>query len=95
MAPHATVPPAVFARIDHAGQPLTVVKLQEAYTGDNSQLGPQLAAALGLSADALLLVLPTEGQPLIGQGRAEQVYNEYLSTNTAAVAEQTWQPLPG
>ncbi|TGE10335.1 hypothetical protein [Hymenobacter fodinae] len=48
---------------------------------------------LGLSADALLLVLPTEGAPLLGQGPAEQLYNDFLSKNTAAVVEQPWQPL--
>lgn len=94
MAPHATIPPAVFARISHQGQELTVVKLQEAYRGDAGAL-EQLPARLGLPATAPLLVLPTEGGPLLARANAEQLYNDYLSTNTAAVAEQTWQPLPG
>ncbi|UOQ78184.1 hypothetical protein MUN84_06210 [Hymenobacter sp. 5516J-16] len=89
----STGPTGVFARIEHEGQHLTVVKLQEANQPDLPALQQRLTTALGLAPDALLLVLPTEGQPLLGQGPAEQLYNHYLSTNTAAVVEQPWQPL--
>lgn len=88
-----TGPAGVFAHIEHHGQHLTVVKLQEAYVNNPDALQQELSTALGLAPDALLLVLPTEGGPLLGQGPAEQLYNNYLSTNTAAVVEQTWQPL--
>lgn len=93
MAPHFQVPPAVYARLQHEGQPLTVVKLQEAYAGDPAALQQRLAEALGLDAAAPLLVLPTEGRPLLDQGGAEQRYNAFLSTNTDAVSEQRWLPL--
>lgn len=89
----STGPAGVYAHIEHQGQRLTVVKLQEAYASDPATLLHQLTAALGLSPAALLLVLPTEGDPLLGQGPAEELYHDYLSTNTAAVVEQTWQPL--
>lgn len=93
MAPHTHLPAAVFARLQHQGQPLTVVKLQEAYTGEAAALGPQLAASLGLDPAAPLLVLPAEGGPLLDQGGAAQLYNDFLSTNTDAVSQQRWQPL--
>lgn len=87
-------PAAVFARIEHQGQLLTVVKLQETPPQlDVETLRQQLTSALGLSPTDLLLVLPTEGAPVLGQGPAEQLYNDFLSTNTAAVVEQTWEPL--
>ncbi|WP_139925944.1 hypothetical protein [Hymenobacter sp. DG01] len=89
----STGPAGVFAQIEHKGQNLTVVKLQEAYADDPATLLHQLTAALGLSPAALLLVLPSEGKPLLGEGPAEDLYNDFLSTNTAAVVEQTWQPL--
>ncbi|WP_045687871.1 hypothetical protein [Hymenobacter sp. AT01-02] len=90
----STGPAAVFARIEHNGQHLTVVKLQQTEGPLNtSALQQHLTTALGLAPNALLLVLPTEGGPVLGQGPAEQLYNDYLSTNTAAVVEQTWQPL--
>lgn len=89
----STGPAGVFAHIEHEGQRLTVVKLQEAYIQQPAALEQYLRNRLGLSADDLLLVLPTEGAPLLGQGSAEQLYNHFLSTNTAAVVEQPWQPL--
>jgi hypothetical protein len=89
----STGPAGVVAHIEHRGQHLTVVKLQEAYVQQPAALQQYLTNRLGLSADALLLVLPTEGAPLLGQGAAEELYNDFLSTNTAAVVEQPWQPL--
>ncbi|UOQ52897.1 hypothetical protein [Hymenobacter cellulosivorans] len=93
MEPNPIIPAGVFARIEHQGQHLTVVKIQEAYPGDVAHLQQELSSALQLGPEAALLVLPIEGPPIISQGRAEQLYNDYLSTNTAAVAEQTWQPI--
>ncbi|TGE22946.1 hypothetical protein [Hymenobacter metallicola] len=93
MEPNPIIPAGVFARIEHNGQPLTVVKIQESYEGDVARLQQELSAALGLGGQEALLVLPTEGRPLVDQGGAEQLYNDFLSTNTAAVAEQTWQPV--
>ncbi|MCB2378126.1 hypothetical protein LGH70_11065 [Hymenobacter sp. BT635] len=95
MEPNPIIPAGVFARIEHQGQPLTVVKIQEVYEGDAAQLQRELSTALHLSPNAPLLVLPIEGGPLINQGQAEQLYNDFLSTNTAAVAEQPWQPIWG
>jgi hypothetical protein len=89
----STGPMGVFANIEHKGQHLTVVKLQEAYVHNPDALRQQLTSALGLRPDALLLILPSEGAPLLGQGPAEDLYNNFLSTNTAAVVEQRWQPL--
>ena len=89
----STGPAGVFARIEHHGQPLTVVKLQESYVQQPAALEPFLRQRLDLPAEALLLVLPSEGGPLLGQGPAEQLYNDFLSKNTAAVVEQPWQPL--
>jgi hypothetical protein len=89
----STGPAGVVAHIEHNGQHLTVVKLQEAYIQKPAALEQYLLNRLGLPADALLLVLPSEGAPLLGQGAAEQLYNDFLSKNTAAVAEQPWQPL--
>ena len=95
MEPNPIIPAGVFARIEHQGQALTVVKIQEAYQGDVAHLHQELSTALELGPDAPLLVLPIEGPPLLSQGQAEQLYNDYLSTNTAAVAEQRWQPIWG
>lgn len=95
MEPNPLIPAGVFARIEHQGQPLTVVKIQEAYEGDVNQLQQELRTALALGPGAALLVLPIEGRPLLSQNQAEQLYNDYLSTNTAAVAEQPWQPIWG
>ncbi|MET4106538.1 hypothetical protein [Hymenobacter sp. UYP22] len=89
----STGPAGVYAHIEHQGQRVTVVKLQEAFLTEASTLESQLRSALGLAAHELLLVLPTEGAPLLGQGPAEQIYNDFLSTNTAAVVEQRWLPL--
>ncbi|SFP83276.1 hypothetical protein [Hymenobacter arizonensis] len=89
----STGPAGVFAAVEHRGQQLTVVKLQETSVRQPAALEPFLRERLGLPADALLLVLPSEGAPLLGQGPAEQLYNDFLSTNTAAVVEQPWQPL--
>lgn len=89
----STGPAGVVAHIEHEGQQLTVVKLQEAYVQQPTALGQYLRNRLGLSSDGRLLVLPSEGAPLLGQGPAEQLYNHFLSTNTAAVVEQPWQPL--
>lgn len=89
----STGPAGVYAQINHDGQHVTVVKLQEATLPAHGALESQLRAALGLAPEALLLVLPTEGEPLLGQGPPEQVYNNFLSTNTAAVVEQRWLPL--
>lgn len=95
MEPNPIIPAGVFARIEHKGQPLTVVKIQEAYEGDVAHLQQELSKALQLGPNAALLVLPIEGRPLVSQGQAEQLYNDFLSTNTAAVVEQTWQPIWG
>ncbi|SNC74968.1 hypothetical protein SAMN06265337_2638 [Hymenobacter gelipurpurascens] len=89
----STGPAGVVAQIEHDGQHLTVVKLQEAYIQQPAALEQYLRNRLGLSSDALLLVLPSEGAPLLDQSPAEQLYNHFLSTNTAAVVEQPWQPL--
>ncbi|TGD78969.1 hypothetical protein [Hymenobacter wooponensis] len=89
----STGPAGVVAHIEHNGQHLTVVKLQEAYVQHPDALQQQLTSLLGMAPDALLLVLPSEGKPLLGQGPAEQLYNDFLSKNTAAVVEQPWQPL--
>ncbi|QJX45832.1 hypothetical protein HMJ29_02320 [Hymenobacter taeanensis] len=89
----STGPAGVFAHIEHEGQHLTVVKLQEAYVHNPEALQQQLTQELGLASNALLLVLPSEGKPLLGQGPAEELYNNFLSKNTAAVVEQPWQPL--
>jgi hypothetical protein len=89
----STGPAGVVAQIEHNNQHLTVVKLQEAYVQQPAALEQYLLNRLGLPADALLLVLPSEGGPLLGQGAAEELYNNFLSTNTAAVVEQPWKPL--
>jgi hypothetical protein len=93
MEPFTTIPAGVGTRIEQDGQSVIVVKLQEAYRGVPEALQQHLTSHLGLPDDALLLVLPTEGQPLIGRGRAQELYNKYLSTNTDAVSETTWKPL--
>lgn len=93
MAPHDRLPAAVFARLHHQGQPLTVVKLQQAYAGEAAALGRQLFARLGLDPASPLLVLPAEGGPLLDQGGAGPLYNDFLSTNTDAVSQQRWEPL--
>jgi hypothetical protein len=89
----STGPAGVFAHIEHNGQQLTVVKLQETYVQQPAALETFLRQRLGLPSEALLLVLPSEGAPLLGQGAPEQLYNDFLSKNTAAVVEQPWQPL--
>ena len=93
MAPHVHIPAAVFAHLQHQGQSLTVVKLQEAYAGEAAALSQQLSSALGLEASAPLLVLPAEGGPLLDQGGAAELYHDFLSTVTDAVSQQRWQPL--
>ncbi|GAA4375617.1 hypothetical protein [Hymenobacter koreensis] len=94
MEPNTTIPTAVYAHINHEGQHLTVVKIQEAFSGSPQTLRQRLHAILQLAPGTSLLVLPTEGGPLLNERGAEEAYNSYLSTNTSAVADQPWQPLP-
>lgn len=84
-------PAGVYAHIEQDGQRVTVVKLQDGLR-ISPTLTQQIGAHLGLSADALLLVLHSDGSEP-DQGQAQQVYNQYLSTNTSAVADVTWKPL--
>ncbi|UYZ63234.1 hypothetical protein [Hymenobacter weizhouensis] len=87
----STGPAGVFARIEQDGQAVTVVKLQDGLT-ISPILTQQLRSHLNLPADALLLVLHSDGSEP-AQGQAQELYSRYLSTNTAAVADVVWQPL--
>ncbi|MCC2546973.1 hypothetical protein LJY25_10995 [Hymenobacter sp. BT175] len=89
----STGPAGVFARVEQGGRHLTVVKLQDGLSNSFDDLRQQLTSRLGLGAQDLLLVLHSDGSEP-EQGPAQQLYNEYLSTNTSAVADVTWEPLP-
>ena len=88
----STGPAGVFARIEQDGQHVMVVKLQDGLAASTPELRQELTSLLGLSLNDLLLVLRSDGSEL-EQGRAQDLYNKYLSTNTAAVADVTWKPL--
>ncbi|WP_324676308.1 hypothetical protein [Hymenobacter sp. GOD-10R] len=88
----STGPAGVYAQIEQDGQTVTVVKLQDGLNASPAEVRQQLAPLLGLSPEALLLVLHSDGgEP--EQGPAQEMYNKYLSVNTAAVADVTWKPL--
>ncbi|OUJ75509.1 hypothetical protein [Hymenobacter crusticola] len=88
----STGPAGVYAQIEQDGQTVTVVKLQDGLNASPTDVRQHLASQLGLGPEALLLVLHSDGgEP--EQGPAQELYNKYLSTNTAAVADVTWKPL--
>jgi len=88
----STGPTGVYAQIEQDGQTVTVVKLQDGLNASSADIRQHLASRLGLGTGALLLVLyPEGGEP--EQSPAQELYNKYLSTNTAAVADVTWKPL--
>ena len=88
----STGPAGVFARIEQDGQQVTVVKLQDGLRADAAALRQQVSQRLGLEDNDLLLLLRSDGSEP-NQGTAQELYNKYLSTNTTAVADVTWQPL--
>ena len=87
----STGPAGVVARIQHQGQSLAVVKLQDGLH-HSPALADQLRRLLGLAPGAPLLVLHSDGSEP-DQGPAHALYHDYLSTNTSAVADVVWQPL--
>ncbi|WP_375435682.1 hypothetical protein [uncultured Hymenobacter sp.] len=89
----STGPSGVYTQIKQDGQIVTVVKLQDGLPNATPELRQQLMQQLNLSANDLLLVLRSDGREP-DQGTAQDLYDQYLSTNTAAVADVTWQPIP-
>jgi hypothetical protein len=88
----STGPTGVYAQIEQDGQTVTVVKVQDGLNASTAEVRQHLASLLGLGPNALLLVLYPEGNEP-EQGPAQQLYDKYLSVNTAAVADVTWKPL--
>jgi len=88
----STGPAGVYTQIQQDGQCVTVVKLQDGLSATSAELRQELLARLGLGSDELLLVLRSDGSEP-DQGTAQQLYDQYLSTNTAAVADVTWVPI--
>ena len=88
----STGPAGVYTQIQQDGQVVTVVKLQDGLSTDTAQLRQQLTQRLQLAPDDLLLVLRSDGSEP-DQGTAQDLYDQYLSTNTAAVADVTWVPI--
>jgi hypothetical protein len=88
----STGPAGVYAQIQQDGQKVTVVKLQDGLPNSPANLRQQLMQRLQLAPNDLLLVLQSDGSEP-DQGLAQKLYDQYLSTNTAAVADVTWQPL--
>ncbi|UOQ72116.1 hypothetical protein [Hymenobacter cellulosilyticus] len=90
MEPNPIIPAGVFARIEHQGQPLTVVKIQEAYQGDVSQLQRELSTALELAPGAALLVLPIEGPRCLVRARPSS-----STTTFSRPIPRPWPSRPG
>jgi len=91
-ASFSTGPSGVYTQIEQDGQIVTVVKLQDGLPNATSELRQQLMQRLQLTPNDLLLVLRSDGtEP--DQGTAQDLYNQYLSTNTAAVADVIWRPI--
>ncbi|UOQ65328.1 hypothetical protein [Hymenobacter volaticus] len=86
-------PSGVYTQIKQDGQFVTVVKLQDGLPNATPELRQQLMQQLNLTPDDLLLVLRSDGSEP-DQGTAQDLYDQYLSTNTAAVADVTWQSIP-
>lgn len=89
----STGPSGVYTQIKQDGQFVTVVKLQDGLPNATPELRQQLMQQLNLTPNDLLLVLRSDGSEP-DQGTAQDLYDQYLSTNTAAVADVTWQPIP-
>lgn len=88
----STGPAGVYTQIQQDGQVVTVVKLQDGLPNNATDLRQQLMQRLQLAPNDLLLILQSDGSEP-EQGIAQELYEQYLSTNTAAVADVTWQPL--
>ncbi len=88
----STGPSGVYTQIEQDGQTVTVVKLQDGLPAATTELRQQLTKLLGLQPNDLLLVLRSDGSEP-DQGPAQDLYDKYLSTNTAAVADVTWKPI--
>lgn len=88
----STGPAGVYAQIQQDGQLVTVVKLQDGLPNTSTDPRQQLMQRLHLTPNDLLLVLQSDGSEP-EQGPAQELYEQYLSTNTAAVADVTWKPI--
>jgi hypothetical protein len=88
----STGPAGVYTQIQQDGQVVTVVKLQDGLPNTSADLRQQLMQRLQLTPNDLLLILQSDGSEP-EQGTAQELYEQYLSTNTAAVADVTWQPI--
>jgi hypothetical protein len=85
-------PAGVYTQIQQDDQVVTVVKLQDGLPNAPTEQRQQLMNRLQLTPNDLLLILQSDGSEP-DQGTAQQLYEQYLSTNTAAVADVTWQPI--
>jgi hypothetical protein len=67
-----TGPAGVFARIEHDGQQVTVVKIQDGLPASTPELRQELTRRLHLAPQELLLVLRSNGSEL-EQGPAQDL----------------------